>query len=143
MARHRARQLLAMHRFVVDTHALIWFLAKNPNLGVEARRTLNEPNSDLVIPAIVLAEALWILTSRKLEVEPIELLSAIDTDHRITVYPLTREIVEIAQGISSVSEMHGRQIVATALHLSTLDEPYSLLTRDQDITSSGSVPVVW
>ncbi len=132
-----------MARYVVDTHALIWFLAKSQRLGNKARLALNDPRSELVLPAIALAEALWILSSRKLDVAPQALLSAIDADPRITVYPLTREIVEAAQATQSVSEMHDRQIVATALQLSSDSKPCPILTCDENIAMSGVVPIVW
>jgi len=130
-------------RYVVDTHALIWFLANSRKLGRNARRALNDPLSELVLPSIALAEALWILSSRKLGVAPAELLLAIDADPRITVYPLTREIVEVAQETDSVAEMHDRQIVATALHFSSGSERCPVLTCDESITVSGVVAVVW
>jgi PIN domain nuclease of toxin-antitoxin system len=116
-------------KFVVDTHALIWFLAKNPSLGERAREALASPDSDLVLPSIALAEALWILSSRRLGLVPADLILAIDADPRITVYPLTREIVEAAHGISNISEMHDRQIVATAIHLSTGDDRCGYYSR--------------
>lgn len=132
-----------MARYVVDTHALIWFLAKNQRLGENARRALNDPRSELILPAIALAEALWILSTRKLGVAPGELLQAIDADPRIIVYPLTRELVEISQATDSVAEMHDRQIVATALHLTSDSEQCPILTCDGSITTSGVVTIVW
>jgi PIN domain nuclease of toxin-antitoxin system len=130
-------------RYVVDTHALIWFLAKNQRLGNNARQAFNDPLSELILPSIALAEAPWILSSRKLGIERKELLMAIDADPRITVYPLTREIVEVAQATGSVAEMHDRQIVATALHFSSESEPCPILTCDENITISEVVSVVW
>ena len=48
-------------KYVLDTHALIWFLEGNPRLGKNAKTILSDPNSELVLPAIVLAEAAWIV----------------------------------------------------------------------------------
>jgi PIN domain nuclease of toxin-antitoxin system len=45
---------------VVDTHALIWFLEGNPRLGAAAKTVLMDPDSELILPAIALAEAVWI-----------------------------------------------------------------------------------
>ncbi len=44
-------------RYVLDTHALIWFLEGNFRLGENARKIISDPNSQLILPAIVLAEA--------------------------------------------------------------------------------------
>jgi PIN domain nuclease of toxin-antitoxin system len=79
-------------RYVVDTYSLIWFLANKPRLGDNARHALTDPHSELILPAIALAEALWILSSRKLDVAPEQFLTVIDANSRITIYPLTREI---------------------------------------------------
>lgn len=44
-------------RYVVDTHALVWYLTNDTRLGVGARQVLDDPSALLVIPTIVLAEA--------------------------------------------------------------------------------------
>ena len=71
------------------------------------------------------------------------IVAAIDGDSRISVYPLNREIVELASTLSAVGEMHDRQIVATVLRLATTSGPFTLLTKDQNISSSRLVPVAW
>ncbi|BBD68137.1 PilT protein domain protein [Nostoc commune NIES-4072] len=48
-------------KYVIDTHALIWFLEGNPRLGANAKTILSNPDSQLVIPATTLAEAVWIV----------------------------------------------------------------------------------
>lgn len=45
-----------MRTFVVDTHALVWFLARDARLSERARTVLQDPAVRLIIPAIVLAE---------------------------------------------------------------------------------------
>lgn len=48
-------------KYVIDTHALIWFLEGNSRLGANAKAILSNPDSHLVIPATALAEAVWIV----------------------------------------------------------------------------------
>ncbi|WP_438021812.1 type II toxin-antitoxin system VapC family toxin [Sorangium sp. So ce233] len=36
-------------RLLVDTHAFLWFLANDPQLSAEAKRSLEEPANDLVM----------------------------------------------------------------------------------------------
>jgi PIN domain nuclease of toxin-antitoxin system len=48
-------------KYVVDTHALIWFLEGNQRLGANAKTILSDINSKLIFPAIVLAEAAWMV----------------------------------------------------------------------------------
>jgi PIN domain nuclease of toxin-antitoxin system len=131
-------------KHVVDTHPLIWFLTGNAQLGANALTVLSNPNSELVLPAIALAEACWIVERGRTPIPSVAaLLSSIDSNLHLTVAPLDRPIVERSMGLSNVGEMHDRQIVATALVLVDQGESVSLLTRDANIIASGLVPTVW
>jgi PIN domain nuclease of toxin-antitoxin system len=132
-----------MAQYVVDTHALLFFLANSPKLGKKAASALADPDSTLVLPVVALAEALWIVSSRRLGVSSAELLAAIDGDPRFVIHDLTREVVELAQSLTRISEMHDRQIAATAILLSEGGEPTFLLTKDADVTESGLASVAW
>ena len=48
-------------KYIVDTHALIWFLEGNPRLGTAAKQVLESQESQLILPAIALAEAAFIV----------------------------------------------------------------------------------
>jgi PIN domain nuclease of toxin-antitoxin system len=48
-------------KYVIATNALIWFLKGNPRLGTNAKAILSQPESQLIIPATILAEAVWIV----------------------------------------------------------------------------------
>jgi PIN domain nuclease of toxin-antitoxin system len=52
-------------KYVIDTHALIWFLEGNQRLGTQAQAILSNLDSQLVLPAIALAEAAWIVERGK------------------------------------------------------------------------------
>ena len=54
-------------RYVLDTHALVWYLAQDPRLGREARKVLDDENNLLIVPVIVLAEAKYIASRRSLQ----------------------------------------------------------------------------
>ena len=56
---------------------------------------------------------------------------------------MDRAIVEICNGLTAVGEMHDRQIVATALAVAAQGETVALLTKDENITASGAVAVIW
>ena len=47
--------------FVIDTHALLWHLDGNPRLGEQAKQILDDPDARFLLPAIALAEALFVL----------------------------------------------------------------------------------
>jgi PIN domain nuclease of toxin-antitoxin system len=131
-------------KYVLDTHALIWFLEDNSRLSDRVREILSEPTSALVLPAIALAEAVWIVDRGKTSIPSAAvLLGAINGDRRIVIYPLDQGIIEQTLKLVDIHEMHDRQIVATTIVLARKAEQVVLLTCDQNITASNSVPVIW
>jgi PIN domain nuclease of toxin-antitoxin system len=131
-------------KHVVDTHALVWHLEGNKRLGSSAKIVMSDPGSALVLPITALAEACWIVEHGKSTIPSVSaLLAAIDADPRLQLVPLNREVLERSLGLTSIDEMHDRQIVASALLLSDKGEAVAMLTRDPVIQSSGLVPVIW
>ncbi len=132
-----------MH-YVIDTHALIWFLEGNSRLGNQATTILCNPASILILPAIALAEALWIVERGKTSIPSSKsLLDIVTADPRIIIYPLDTDVVTQTLILSSINEMHDRQIVATAIVIQNKGNPVSLLTCDQNITASDLITIVW
>lgn len=131
-------------KYIVDTHALIWFLEGNSRLGLSAKIILSDPNNELILPAIALAEAAWIIERGRTSIPSTEALFRIlKSDPRISVYPLDQDVINQSASLSAVGEMHDRQIVATALLLQHQGESITLLTCDQNITASGLVSITW
>ena len=65
-------------KYVVDTHALIWFLEGNLRLGTNAKTILSDSASQLILPAIALAEAVWIVDRNRTSISSVtNLLDAI------------------------------------------------------------------
>lgn len=132
------------HKYVLDTHTLIWHLEANPRLGPTTLAVLRDPRTELILPATALAEACWIVDSGRTGLpSALQLLADVQSEARLTVYPLTTEIIARTLTLTSVREMHDRQIVATALHLQAQGHRVTLLTRDENITASGAVSVSW
>jgi PIN domain nuclease of toxin-antitoxin system len=130
-------------RHVVDAHPFLWFLAGSSRLGPNAGAVLSDPQSDLIMPATALAEACWIVEHGRVPLTLDRLLDPLDHDPRFTFWPLDRAVIERSNEITAITEMHDRQIVATCLLLVEQGEQVALLTRDQNITASGLVPVLW
>ncbi|MFN6517741.1 MAG: type II toxin-antitoxin system VapC family toxin [Nostoc sp. CreGUA01] len=131
-------------KYVIDTHALIWFLEGNSRLGVKANAILSNPDSQLVIPATTLAEAVWIVERGKTSIPSAKnLLSVVESDLRVVIYPLDKDVIETTISLSAINEMHDRQIVATALVLAGKGDEVQLLTCDSNISTSGLVPIIW
>jgi PIN domain nuclease of toxin-antitoxin system len=131
-------------KYILDTHALVWFQEGNPRLGAGARTVMSDPRSQLILPAIALAEAAWIVQQGKTSIpSPEDLWRAIDADPRVAVYPLDERVIRRSFGLVAIREMHDRYIVATTLLLIEAGEQAALLTRDQNIAGSALVPIIW
>jgi PIN domain nuclease of toxin-antitoxin system len=103
-------------KYVVDTHALIWFLEGNSRLGENAKNVLSDPTSQLILPAIALAEAAWIVERGRTSIPSVvALLNAVNADLRLLIYPLDKAIIQESLSLSAITEMHDRQIVSTVL----------------------------
>jgi PIN domain nuclease of toxin-antitoxin system len=132
------------NEFVLDAHALIWFLGASPRLGINARAAMQDPASVLYLPVIALAEACWVVQRGKTAIPSVAaLLADVDADPRIVLVPLDRAILDVSLTLTAINEMHDRQIAATALHLAVTPASVPLLTCDGNITGSGLVRVVW
>jgi len=131
-------------KYVVDTHALVWFLEGNPRLGANAKAVLEDLDSELIVPVIVLSEACWMIEHGKTSIPTVgDFLSAVDADPRVTVVPLDRAVLNKTLTLVAITELHDRQIVATALLVGEQREPVAVLSKDENIRSSGLVPTIW
>jgi PIN domain nuclease of toxin-antitoxin system len=53
------------HRYIIDTHVLVWFVEGNKQLSEPAKAILAATNSQIVLPLIALAEAALIIEHRR------------------------------------------------------------------------------
>ena len=132
--------------YVLDTHALLWYLEGNRQLGNRARAAIGSPESQLYVPVITLAEASIIIENRRTKVpSTTHLLKTLTKDSRFEIYPLTLEVFEhsLSSALAPITELHDRLILATALYLQALGQFPRLITRDFSLTDSKLVPTVW
>jgi PIN domain nuclease of toxin-antitoxin system len=135
---------MSFSRNVIDAHTLLWHVEGSKRLGAAAKQALQDPECALYLPAIALAEACWLVEHGRTPIPSVAaLLTDVDADGRIQIVPLDRAVLDIANELQSVGEMHDRQIVATALLLARTGPPVAVLTLDESIRTSGLVPVVW
>lgn len=128
-------------RYVVDTHALAWYLTRDPRLGNEARQVLADPAAQLVIPTIVLAETKYISEHGRISISFDEVMRAIVADARISIFPLD---VFVVSNMPGNLDIHDGLIVATAFSARLLfAEEIAILTRDKLITTANLLPAVW
>jgi PIN domain nuclease of toxin-antitoxin system len=131
-------------RFVLDTHALVWYVEGRARLSSAAKAIMDDPASEMFLPAMALAEAVHIGDKGRTSIlSSTDLLNDVVTEQRIRVQPLTLEIIQESLSAGVVKEMHDRLIVATALYEQKLGHQVSLVTKDANIVSSGLVSTVW
>ena len=133
-------------KYILNTHALVWYLEGNPSLGAKAKITMRAADSEMVLPLIALAEAAFLIEKGRIGIPSISnLLADVGDDERIEIQPLTMEVFERSltpEGLR-IPELHDRFIVSTGLHLQDLGHTVSILTKDQTITASGVLSVIW
>ncbi|HKV39684.1 MAG TPA: PIN domain-containing protein [Blastocatellia bacterium] len=131
-------------KYVLDAHPLIWYLEGNPRLSSTAKSLMDDPSSDLVLPAIALAEALHVVAKGRTAIpNPAGLLSDVTVEPRIEIYPLTVDILRESLKANTIPEMHDRLITATAMFLQNQGNSVVLVTRDPVIAAANLVSVVW
>jgi PIN domain nuclease of toxin-antitoxin system len=133
-----------VNKYVLDAHALIWYLEGNQKLGAGALAVMDDPMSELVLPAIALAEAMYIVAKGRTAITTVpDLLNDVMGDDRIEILPLTLPILQQSLHANPVPEMHDRLIVAATLYLEELGHTTTILTKDTEISSFSLVKTLW
>ena len=97
---------------VVDTHALVWFLEKNPRLSTPAHHALSDPSAKIVIPTIVLAEINFLHARARIATSLAVTLGQLAPLPNCVIYALDKAV---AQRLPTTLNIHDAIIVATAL----------------------------
>ncbi len=130
-----------MAEYVTDTHSLLWYFARPKLLGPGATAAFAQVaagEAGLVVPVVVLAELIFVLESKPLSANFDLVLSRLQASSNVTIADWTLARTLDLRALQAIPEMHDRVIVAEALARGS-----TLITRDEAITASGLVPVVW
>lgn len=122
--------------YVVDTHVLIWYFIGSKRLKRELKEKIDEVRNAggrLLVPTIVLAEALAIAEKGKVEFDFFAMYQLIKDESEFEIVSFTPEILEEVIR-TTVPEIHDRIIVATAKFYRA-----GILTKDKIILESGEV----
>jgi PIN domain nuclease of toxin-antitoxin system len=131
-------------KYILDTHALIWFLEGNSRLSPIVKAILSDATSELILPAIALAESVWIVSRGKTSIPSVDaLLKVVKNDKRVFIHQLDFDVIEKSVELASINEMHDRQIVSTALVVESQGNQVALLTCDQNIFAAKLVTIIW
>jgi len=119
--------------YVLDTHILIWYFIGSKRLKGGLKEKIDEVRrrgGRLLVPTIVLAEALAIAERDKVEFDFQRMYQLIKDETEFEIVSFTSEILEEAMRIK-IPEIHDRIIVATAKFYKA-----GILTQDRIILES-------
>jgi predicted nucleic acid-binding protein len=92
----------------------------------------------IIIPAVVLAEIMFIAKKGKITLTFEKTLKKIEEYENFDIAPLDIDILKVADGIEADLEMHDKLVVATTLYFNS-----TLITKDRLIIDAEICPTVW
>jgi PIN domain nuclease of toxin-antitoxin system len=101
--------------YLLDTHILIWYFIGSKRLKRKARKIIDDCLSrgwKLLVPTIVLSEALYIAEKGKVEFNFQELYRRVRDEPAFEIVGFTPDIFAEAVNIKGVKEIHDRIITA-------------------------------
>jgi PIN domain nuclease of toxin-antitoxin system len=124
--------------YVLDTHVLIWYFIGSKRLKRKLKEKIEEVRNvggRLLVPMIVLAEALAIAEKGKVEFDFHDMYQLIKNESEFEIISFTPEILEEVMH-TTIPEIHDRIIVATAKFYRA-----GILTKDKIIHESEEVKI--
>ena len=129
---------------VADTHAVIWYVFKNPQLSERALslfREAVETDNQIAVSSITFVEIVYLLEKERIPKTTLERLAAElqKPDAVLVEIPVDLQISRAMAAVSrdAIPDMPDRIIAATALHLGV-----PLISRDRRIQLS-EVETIW
>ena len=125
---------------VVDTHVLIWYFMGSKRLHKKLKERIDairNRGGRLLVPTIVLAEALDIAEKKRVELDFADMYRLIKEEAEFEIVGFGSEVFDGTLLLKGVKEIHDRIIVATANFYQV-----GILTKDKIINDSGDVELV-
>ena len=128
-------------RFVVDTHALWWYLTTPERLSAAVSavfRLVETGSATIIVPAIVVAELYYVSVKLRRPMAPSALLDTLASVGGIELSDLGRTQLEWLDRLPEIPEMHDRLIAAEAM---VRQAP--VVTRDAVLSDSPQIETIW
>ena len=128
-------------RFVLDTHALWWYLVAPQRLSAAARsafKLAETGNATLVVPAIVVAEIFFVSVKVGEPYPPDSLLDDLASSDAFEFSELGRAQLGLLARLGDVPEMHDRLIAAESVAHGA-----PVVTRDATLVGSPNIETLW
>jgi len=134
-----------MSDLAIDTHAVIWYLAKSPEMSATARTAVNDAVSKgflILLPTISIVEIVYLIEKNRLIPQTLTSLMPFLRlpNSSFIAQDLTPEIAQTLAQIPrlTVPDMPDRIIAATALYLNI-----PLVTKDHKIQALQNIKTIW
>lgn len=127
--------------YVTDTHALLWWFIDSPRISPTASRVFErcEQGEDVIlVPTIVMAEALSIFDKKRVRFDFRRLLKKITESENYRIVPLDLPVLMKMITLNELPELHDKIIVATARHLDL-----HLITKDKTLRTLSHLKTIW
>jgi len=132
-----------MEQYVVDTHPLFWYLAADERIGDDAKRILEKSEAgeiNIIVPAIVLIEAIGVIKKGKVIYNLDEFLLQIHQRNNFIIKNIDWEIIALFKDYTPPipKDSHDKIIIVTAQYFGNIP----IVTKDGDIQQAYS-PTIW
>jgi predicted nucleic acid-binding protein len=130
-----------VNAYVVDTHALFWYLTASPRLSARAKDAFDEGKrgeAKVCIPAIVLAELFYLNEKLGRQLDFSSELQRLRAGIQFEFIPFLADDTLDFETDRAVPEMHDQMIAGVARRLQL-----PLITNDPQIAGSNLVPTIW
>jgi PIN domain nuclease of toxin-antitoxin system len=126
--------------YLLDTHALIWFLADDPILLSETKSIISEPSNSILVSTATLWEIAIKVNLGKLELNVgFSYLANILTKHRIGIIQIEFEHILSLMNLENIHrDPFDRIIIAQSI-----TEGLPIITKDKKIARYKGVEVIW
>jgi PIN domain nuclease of toxin-antitoxin system len=127
--------------YVVDTHALIWYLLNDRKLSQRAKtifQAAEQNQTILILSAMVLAELYYANVKNRWFPDFAKLYEDITSKPYIQFMPVDHTHIPDFMQDAAVPEMHDRIIAGVARRLGA-----PLISSDPLITAAGIVTIIW
>lgn len=118
-------------KYIVDTHSLVWYFVKDKRLSNKVKKILQEAEQgreEIILPAIVLLEAIDIQEKKKIRFNLKRLFDFIEAKENFTVLELDfvqiKELARVGRGL----DLHNRIIFTIAKLFNGV-----ILTKDKEL----------
>jgi predicted nucleic acid-binding protein len=129
-----------MEQYVVDTHPLLWYLAADERIGNNAKKILERTEAGevkVIVPAIVLIEAIEVINKKRVIYNVEELLAQISQRPNFIIKNLDLDIINLFKDyipptipdIKKKPDSHDKIIIVTSQFFGNIP----ILTKDEFI----------